>query len=65
MNHVETMQAANARAAKVQVIQDQDISWLVEVVITQENSLAARTEAQDSMFASVFGAIPVAATSLV
>ena len=54
MNHVETIQKANARAATVQIMQDQDISWLVEVVITQEQASPSRVEAQEKMFASVF-----------
>ncbi|MBC7514250.1 MAG: hypothetical protein H7234_07425 [Herminiimonas sp.] len=60
MNHPETMQTANARAARVQVMQDQDISWLVEVVITQEKSAPSRAEAQDNMFASVFAPMQAA-----
>ena len=59
MNQVETMQAFNARAAKVSVMQDQDISWLVEVVITQEQTTSSRADAQERMFASVFAPLQV------
>ena len=61
MNHVETMQSVNARAAKVKVMQDQDVSWLVEVVITQERSTPSHADAQDNMFASVFAPMQAAA----
>lgn len=60
MNHREIMQTTNARAARVRVMQDQDISWLVEVVITQEKSAPSSADAQDSMFASVFAPVQVA-----
>ena len=60
MNHLETNHAVNSRAARVQVLQDQDISWLVEVVVTQERSAPSRADAQDSMFASVFAPLQAA-----
>ena len=61
MNRVETRQADNARAARVQLMHDQDISWLVEVVITQEESVPSRADAQENLFASVFAPMQAAA----
>ncbi len=60
MNHPEIMQAPNARAAKVKIMQDQDISWLVEVVITQEKPAPSRGDAQDGMFACAFAPMQAA-----
>ena len=60
MNHLEINHVVNSRAARVQVMQDQDISWLVEVVVTQERTVTSGTEAQDRMFASVFAPMQAA-----
>ena len=60
MNHLEINHVVNSRAARVQVMQDQDISWLVEVVVTQERTMTSGTEAKDSMFASVFAPMQAA-----